>query len=168
MSRPVESIVHGSKATLHQLPSVDRLLHLQPARDLIERHGHTLVATQCRALLAQLRQRARDTLDAGELQDGALIQALRERCAGALASPLQRVINLTGTVIHTNLGRALLADEAIAHIVALMAAPSNLEFDLRSGARGDRDSVVEPLLCELTGAQAATVVNSRRFMRRPP
>src|SRR6267154_3770365 len=158
MSRPVESIVHGSKATLQQLPSVDRLLRLAPVRGLIERHGHTLVAAQCRVLLAQLRQRA--SLDAGDLQDGALAQALREHCARALAPRLRRVINLTGTVIHTNLGRALLADEAIARIVALMAAPNNLEFDLDSGGRGDRDSLVESLLCELTGAQAATVVNN--------
>src|SRR6267154_937452 len=158
MSRPVESIVHGSKATLQQLPSVDRLLRLAPVRGLIERHGHTLVAAQCRVLLAQLRQRA--SLDAGDLQDGALAQALRERCAQALAPRLRRVINLTGTVLHTNLGRALLADEAIAQVVALMAAPNNLEFDLDSGGRGDRDSLVESLLCELTGAEAATVVNN--------
>jgi len=160
MAAPVESIVHGSKATLDQLPSVDRLLHLPAALALIERHGHTLVVGQCRALVAQLRERARARLDAGELSEDSLQQALRARCAQALAPRLRRVINLTGTVIHTNLGRALLADEAIAHIVASMAAPNNLEFDLRDGGRGDRDELVEPLLRELTGAEAATVVNN--------
>jgi L-seryl-tRNA(Ser) seleniumtransferase len=160
MSQPIESIVDGSKATLDQLPSVDRLLRLPQARDLIEQHGHTLVANQCRGLLAQLRQRARSGLDPGELLDSALIHALRARCLNAMAPTLRRVINLSGTVIHTNLGRALLADQAIAQIVALMSAPNNLEFDLQGGARGDRDSVVEPLLCELTGAEAATVVNN--------
>ncbi|HEV3020289.1 MAG TPA: L-seryl-tRNA(Sec) selenium transferase [Burkholderiaceae bacterium] len=160
MAGPVESIVDGSKATLLQLPSVDRLLRLPVSLRLIEQHGHTLVADQCRALLAGLRERAGAGLSAGELGEGPLQQRLQQRCEQALASKLRRVINLTGTVIHTNLGRALLADEAIAQIVALTAAPNNLEFDLRDGGRGERDSVVEPLLRELTGAEAATVVNN--------
>jgi L-seryl-tRNA(Ser) seleniumtransferase len=80
--------------------------------------------------------------------------------AARLAPRLQRVLNLTGTVIHTNLGRAVLADQALAHLLALMAGPNNLEYDLATGGRGDRDSVVEDLLCTLTGAEAATVVNN--------
>jgi L-seryl-tRNA(Ser) seleniumtransferase len=160
MAGPVESIVDGSKATLLQLPSVDRLLRLPGSVRLIEQHGHTLVAEQCRAVLAELRERAGAGLAAAELSEGALQRRLQEHCRHALAPQLQRVINLTGTVIHTNLGRALLADEAIAQVVALMAAPNNLEFDLKDGARGDRDSAVAPLLCQLTGAEAATVVNN--------
>ncbi|HEX4585504.1 MAG TPA: L-seryl-tRNA(Sec) selenium transferase [Burkholderiaceae bacterium] len=160
MTAPVESIVHGSKATLQQLPSVDRLLRLPAVRALVEQHGHTLVAHQCRQLLGQLREQVRAGLDAGEVHDAALLNALHSRCRQALASQFKCVINLSGTVIHTNLGRALLADEAVAQIVAMMAAPNNLEFDLESGARGDRDSLVEPLLCRLTGADAATVVNN--------
>jgi L-seryl-tRNA(Ser) seleniumtransferase len=160
MAAPAESIVHGSQATLRQLPSVDRLLRLPAGRALIEQHGHTLVAHQCRDLLEQLRQQVSAGLDVAQLEEPALLEALRARCVQALASPFKRVINLTGTVIHTNLGRALLADEAIAQVVALMTGPNNLEFDLHSGARGDRDSLVEPLLCRLTGAEAATVVNN--------
>ena len=60
---------------------------------------------------------------------------------------MRRVLNLTGTVIHTNLGRALLADSALQHLLAMMAGPNNLEYDLDSGGRGDRDSIVEELLC---------------------
>ena len=67
-------------------------------------------------------------------------------CSERLAPRLRRVINLTGTVIHTNLGRALLAEPALQHLLAMMAGPNNLEYDLGSGGRGDRDSVVEELL----------------------
>ncbi len=161
MAAPLESIVHGSKASLQQLPSIDRLLRLPEVQALVERHGHTLVAGEARSLTDALRERAADgTLPSAELEPSALAAALDGRCARALAPRLRGVINLTGTVIHTNLGRALLAEEAVAEVVAAMAAPNNLEFDLGKGARGDRDALVEDLLCELTGAEAATVVNN--------
>lgn len=156
---PQASMVHGLKAELKQIPSVDRLLHGVPA--LVQAHGHRFVAAEARALLDQLRARAL----AGELAQAAvephaLAAALQAHCAQRLAPRMQAVINLTGTVIHTNLGRALLADSALQHLLAMMTGPNNLEFDLATGSRGDRDSLVEELLCEITGAEAATVVNN--------
>ena len=151
----------ADKASPKDLPSVDRVLNTATAAALVAEHGHTLVAGMARDLLACLRMQVL----AGEagrdaLQPAAIDTALQQRVAARLAPRLRRVLNLTGTVIHTNLGRALLADSALQHLLAMMAGPNNLEYDLASGGRGDRDSMVEELLCTLTGAEAATVVNN--------
>ncbi|MFT3664950.1 L-seryl-tRNA(Sec) selenium transferase [Piscinibacter sp.] len=160
-ARPEESVVHGSKASAKDLPSVDRLIRTPAAAALLAEHGHTLVAGEARALLDALRAQAlAGELSAAAVQPDALNAALRARVEARLAPRLRRVLNLTGTVIHTNLGRALLAEPALQHLLAMMAGPNNLEYELASGGRGDRDSVVEELLTTITGAEAATVVNN--------
>jgi len=161
MAATDESVVHGSKARPQDLPSVDKLLRLEAARALLAEHGHTLVAKEARALLDGLRTEAlAGTLDGSRIEPGAIGAALAARVDARLAPRMRAVLNLTGTVIHTNLGRALLADAALQRLLTVMTAPNNLEYDLASGARGDRDSLVEELLCSITGAQAATVVNN--------
>ena len=159
MRMPPASVVHGLKAEPKEIPSVDRVLLSVLA--LVQAHGHSFVAGEARALLEGLRARALSAeLERSELAIDSLAAALQARCAARLAPRMKRVLNLTGTVIHTNLGRSLLADGALQQVLALMGAPNNLEFDLATGSRGDRDSIVEGLLCELTGAEAATVVNN--------
>jgi len=169
MKLPEESVVHGSPAPAspppaaqpQNLPALDRLLRLPACAALLDAHGHTLVANEARALLATLRAQAlAGDLALGQIGADALAAALGERLQQRLQPAMRAVLNLTGTVIHTNLGRALLPQAALAHIQAMMASPNNLEYDLASGSRGDRDSIVEGLLCELTGAEAATVVNN--------
>ncbi|MGI4846697.1 MAG: L-seryl-tRNA(Sec) selenium transferase [Janthinobacterium lividum] len=156
-----ESVVYGSKARPQDLPSMDKLLRLPAMTVLLESHGHTLVTQQARTLLEDLRALAlRSELDLGALDETALATQLEQAVQQQLAPRLRRVLNLTGTVIHTNLGRSVLPQAAIDHVVAMMAGPNNLEYDLANGARGDRDSIVEGLLCEITGAEAATVVNN--------
>ena len=159
MSRPVESVVHRSGATQIRLPSVDRFLKHEAVAAMVASHGHRFVVDAVRAVFAQLR-----AAPAGDVaryaEDDALVAAVRAHVVGRLAPRLRRMINLTGTVLHTNMGRALLADQAIQHIARTMGAPNNLEYDVDSGERGDRDTLVEALLCELTGAEAATVVNN--------
>ncbi|MBS0499920.1 MAG: L-seryl-tRNA(Sec) selenium transferase [Burkholderiaceae bacterium] len=169
MPRPEESVVHGSQASRsaqalaqpHELPALDRLLRLPSVAVLIAEHGHTLVAAQARQLLGELREQAvAGTLPAPRIAPDALAAALAQQVQAHLAPRMRAVLNLTGTVIHTNLGRALLPANALAQVQALMAAPNNLEYELASGGRGERDHLIEPLLCELTGAEAATVVNN--------
>jgi L-seryl-tRNA(Ser) seleniumtransferase len=156
-----ESVLQSPKARPQDLPSIDKLLRLPAAQALVAAHGHTLVAGQARTLLDSLRTQAlAGALLTAEVASDALGAALAARVASRLAPRLQRVLNLSGTVIHTNLGRSVLPQAAIRHLTAMMEGPNNLEFDLASGSRGDRDSIVEGLLCDITGAEAATVVNN--------
>jgi L-seryl-tRNA(Ser) seleniumtransferase len=129
--------------------------------DLVTEHGHSLVTREARSLADALRARClQGELQLADVQPQALVAALCRNIQERLTPRMCAVINLSGTVIHTNLGRAILADSALQHTLAMMAGANNLEYDLVTGGRGDRDSIVEELLCQLTGAEAATVVNN--------
>ncbi len=130
---------------------------------LLERHGRNALQAAVRALLDDKRR----AILAGVAPEAAwapgegwLEQDLRARLETADRPKLRAVFNLTGTVLHTNLGRALLPPEAIEAVAAAMASPCSLEYDVAQGDRGDRDELVEGWLRELTGAEAATVVNN--------
>ena len=143
------------------LPSLDRLLNAAPVAPLIEHHGRSRVVAVLRGELDRLRGRAlAGELARAELDASAIAGAVDAQLTAAAQPRLRTLFNLTGTVLHTNLGRALLPDEAVHAVARAAAAPVNLEFDLDAGGRGDRDSLVESLICELTGAEAATVVNN--------
>ena len=142
-----------------RLPAVHALLDDPACRPLVARYGHEQTTDALRAQLADLRARVL----AGEPADAApaaILAALAERLRAANASRLRPVFNLSGTVLHTNLGRALLPDEAVQAVVEAMRWPMNLEWDIETGERGDRDSLVEQQLRELTGAEAVTIVNN--------
>ena len=140
-----------------RLPSVDRLLAAPKAAALIAAHGRPLTLEALRAALDGLRTRPSAT----GTDPAALVLADAAARLERLARPSQRrVFNLTGTVLHTNLGRALLPEEAIEAVASAMREPSNLEYDLSSGRRGERDAHVASWLVRFSGAEAATVVNN--------
>lgn len=144
--------------TLSQLPSVDRLLNHPAVAPLLASHGRHLITRLLRDVLAAAREATRSGQPLPDTQT--LIEKVGAG-ATALATPkLRPVFNLTGTVLHTNLGRATLPEEAITALVTAARSPCALEYDIDSGERGDRDDIVNDLLCELTGAEAATVVNN--------
>ncbi|MBA3595995.1 MAG: L-seryl-tRNA(Sec) selenium transferase [Methylibium sp.] len=142
------------------LPSLDRLLGRAQTVALLHEHGHHAVVATLRTVLAEARAGATAPERAGLPDDDAMLARCAERLTAAASPRLRPVFNLTGTVLHTNLGRALLPQEAIDAVATAMRMPSNLEFDLETGGRGDRDELVEGLIRELTGAEACTVVNN--------
>jgi L-seryl-tRNA(Ser) seleniumtransferase len=140
---------------LRGLPSVDQVLRAPAAACAIDRFGRVSVTGAVRSVLAEARKRHDTSGDSDTIASLALARL------EAQAQPsLRAVFNLTGTVLHTNLGRALLAEQAVAAATAAMREAVALEFDLETGGRGERDDHLRGLLRELTGAEDATVVNN--------
>ena len=152
----------SARAAQAAVPSVDRVIRLAALKPLIEIHGRAVVTIAARAALAELRQALADNGEAAlaGAGDDAVVARIADHVAAMVAPTLGPVFNLTGTVLHTNLGRAPLPIEAIEAVTAVAEGASNLEFDLKTGRRGDRDAHLESWLCRLTGAEAATVVNN--------
>jgi L-seryl-tRNA(Ser) seleniumtransferase len=136
------------------LPSVDRVLREPTMASLLDRYGRQSVVAAVRGVLAEMRDAKAKAVD-GDVTD---------RCRARLEHEMQpsqrRVFNLTGTVLHTNLGRAPLPEEAVQATAEALRDPTNLEYDLQTGQRGDRTDHVRGWLKRLTGAEAATVVNN--------
>ncbi len=151
--------MNSDKQHLRSLPSVDRVL--RETVHLTERWGHERVTAAIRNELEQMRNNpeALDTADKTSSLSH-VVAAVETELENAAQSSLVSVFNLTGTVLHTNLGRASLPDNALEAVQVVAQSPSNLEYDLQTGKRGDRDEHVERLIRELCGVEAATVVNN--------
>jgi L-seryl-tRNA(Ser) seleniumtransferase len=136
---------------LRDLPSVDRLL----GDDVLAAAPRPLATAAARSAL----ERAREAIRAGD-EPGVVVASARAELERLGAPGLRRVINATGVIVHTNLGRAPLAEAALARAIDVGGSYSNLELDLESGTRGSRQDHVADALCRLTGAEAALVVNN--------
>jgi len=141
------------------IPSIDDVLKTEILASAVERFGRPAAVTALRAVIGMVR----GARLAGRQSSAALADVANRviaRLEAEARSNIRPVFNLTGTILHTNLGRAILADSAIAAATTAMREAIALEFDLGSGRRGERDSLVRDQLCALTGAEAATVVNN--------
>ncbi len=144
-----------------RLPSVDQLLQSPEAAELLARHPRTVVLRHARALLEEVRLLA-TRADGDQLDEAlrSLTRTLSDRLISAARPSLIAVINATGVVVHTNLGRAPLSRHAAARVAEIAASYSNLELDLERGGRGDREVHAESRLRDLLGVEATAVVNN--------
>ena len=140
-----------------KIPSVNILLNTPSVQKLVSMHGVDLVTRCVQSVLINVRQ---SILAGASTNMAALLQSVLEETERVLLPSIRPVYNLTGTVLHTNLGRAPLPESAIQAMVNVARGASNVEFDLKTGKRGDRHKHAEILICQLTGAEAALVVNN--------
>src|SRR5438445_8904415 len=147
---------------LREIPSVDRLLKHVRCEALLARYNRDYVTQKCREVLDRLRAEIRrdGSLLPGDIEDDAVITRIEAIIRADSVPGHVRVVNATGTILHTNLGRALLPQAAIDAMTAVGRYPINLEYDLAAGRRGKREETIEKLLVDLTGAENATVVNN--------
>jgi L-seryl-tRNA(Ser) seleniumtransferase len=163
MSNASVPLSDRQKELLRGLPAVDHVLDLAKADPAFEGIPATVLVGAVRSVIDAARRRivsAAGGLDAPEPSDAHLLARARESVRQAMQPNLRRVVNATGVVIHTNLGRSLLAAEAVAHMLDVAGRYSNLEYDLGAGRRGSRYAAVRDLLCQITGAEDAMVVNN--------
>ncbi|MBR1672258.1 MAG: L-seryl-tRNA(Sec) selenium transferase [Fretibacterium sp.] len=158
-------VVEDIRKRMRAIPGMDILLAQEWAAPWIEKLGREAVKRVFNAELTGLRrQMLAAEGDGAPIPAGDILEHMKEVCLSALARAerpnLRRVINATGVVIHTNLGRSLIAEEALAAMTRTARGYSNLEYDLENGARGQRNTLIEELLCTQTGAEAALVVNN--------
>ena len=153
-----------TKNLLRKLPSVDVLMKTKEAQTLIEEFSRDLVTNAVRGVLDELRSEIRkagvDSFPETRLSSGNVVKRVERRLQETFSSSLNRAINATGVILHTGLGRALLSEDAREAIHRASDGYCTLATDIETGRRGHRDIHLEGLLCELTGAEAATVVNN--------
>jgi L-seryl-tRNA(Ser) seleniumtransferase len=153
-----------TKNLLRKLPSVDVLIKTKKAQALIEKYSRDLVANAVRSILTELRSEIRKSdgksFSEVKLTPDNVVKRVEKDLQETFSSSLNRAINATGVILHTGLGRAVLSEDAREAIQRASDGYCTLATDIETGRRGHRDVHLEGLLCELTGTEAATVVNN--------
>ncbi|MEM0969300.1 MAG: L-seryl-tRNA(Sec) selenium transferase [Verrucomicrobiota bacterium] len=148
----------SGRSLFSRIPAVDKLLSLVEAQEGTPSLPQLLITETVRQYLSELRSAAQSGKDPGELE--AILREIETRLSSLASTRIQPVINGTGVIIHTNLGRSPLAPSAAQAVHEIAQSYSNLEFDLPSGARGSRGGYLEAILATLCGAESATVCNN--------
>ncbi len=157
------TVSEKQQALLRMLPGVDYILELSKVEPFFNNIPKSVLVRSIRSVVENLRTIIMDgeqDITETKLSDSIILESIKNRVKQAMTSNLRRVVNATGNVVHTNLGRSLLAEDAVENLLTIASRYSNLEFDLSKGKRGSRYSSVEDILCEISGAQAAMVVNN--------
>ena len=148
---------------LRMLPGIDHIIELAKSEPFFDNIPKSVLARSARYVVENLRTSILDEspdITDKNLSDSLILENVKNSVQDAMKLKLRRTINATGVVVHTNLGRSLLADDAVENLLTIASRYSNLEFDLSKGTRGSRYSNVEDILCEISGAEAAMVVNN--------
>jgi len=157
------NITENQQALLRMIPGVDSILEVAKTDTFFDNVPKSVLIRSIRSVVEQLRMLILDDQQAiteAELSSSSVFNKIKKSVHKMMTPNLIRIINATGVVIHTNLGRSLLADDAIENLLTIARRYSNLEFDLSKGTRGSRYSIVEDILCEISGAESALVVNN--------
>jgi len=156
-------VTEKQQTLLRLLPGVDYILELSKADSFFNDIPKSVLVRTTRSVVERLRAIIIDDqrgITETKLSDSVILEEIKNSVKKAMTSNLKRIVNATGVVVHTNLGRSLLAKDAVENLLTIASRYSNLEFDLSKGMRGSRYSIVEDILCEISGAEAAMVVNN--------
>ncbi|RZB36104.1 MAG: L-seryl-tRNA(Ser) seleniumtransferase [Desulfobacteraceae bacterium Eth-SRB2] len=156
-------VTEKQQTLLRMLPGVDYVLELSKTDSFFNDIPKSVLVRTIRSEVERLRTIIIDDpqgITETKLLDSVILEEIKNSVKKAMTSNLKRIVNATGVVVHTNLGRSLLAKDAVENLLTIASRYSNLEFDLSKGMRGSRYSIVEDILCEISGAQAAMVVNN--------
>jgi len=152
------------KAILRKFPSIDRLIQTEEASKLVDKYSRELVVDAARSVLEELRveilNKETTAIDEKELSSENITKRIKAQLQIKFSPSLQKAVNATGVILHTGLGRAVLSKEAQEAVNNIVEAYSTLATDIKTGQRGHRDVHLNKIFCELTGAEAATVVNN--------
>lgn len=145
---------------LRRIPAIEQLLSREPFLRMQEDYSRDLITEALRTVTAEIRRQILDTETVEPLNESAYAALVRATLESLTAPTLRPIVNATGTITHTNLGRSLLSAAASENLAQAAASYVNLEYDLDTGGRGHRDQLTEPLLQRLTGCEASTIVNN--------